>query len=93
MQVWMQGRAEQRRLSALQRLWKGSETSEAPSAAFSLRFFLTGGSAREFEGNWNAEVVLDVLNWLDGKPSSADSATQAELAGQEAQPSAAPVAA
>ncbi|KAK9833755.1 hypothetical protein WJX74_005066 [Apatococcus lobatus] len=77
--IWMQGRAPQKQLSALQEMWQkgigGGKTS--PKAAFSVRFLVTSqyldrktwGSVgnREIEGFLDAETVMSVLTALEEK--------------------------
>ncbi|GMH40236.1 hypothetical protein BSKO_08140 [Bryopsis sp. KO-2023] len=69
--IWMQGRAPQRRLSVLQRLWSSRpvDGESLPGVAFSLRFIVTSSGSREVEGFWPASAVMAVLEALDSKSS------------------------
>ncbi|EIE22653.1 hypothetical protein COCSUDRAFT_66327 [Coccomyxa subellipsoidea C-169] len=83
--VWMQGRAPQKRLTALQEIWnrgRGNHEQEA----FSLRFIIMAPDRREVEGNWSAEVVMQVLRHLDGELDSADQSAPANQTVNEAVP-------
>lgn len=65
--IWMQGRASQKRLALLSRLWsrKSIDEAESTSVAFSLRFVIRSKGKREAEGAWNADAVMQVLKALD----------------------------
>ncbi|CAL8470645.1 g10187 [Coccomyxa elongata] len=73
--VWVQGRAPQKRLSALQDLWKvgrGGQQENEKAKAFSLRFIIMSPDRREVEGHWSAETVMQVLRHLDGESDAVD---------------------
>eukprot|EP00803_Ostreobium_quekettii_P010637 evm.model.scf_78.6 EVM.evm.TU.scf_78.6 scf_78:112625-113491(-) len=67
--VWMQGRAPNRRLSMLRRLW-GRRPPEGPEglpdAAFALRFVVASAGAREAEGSFPPEAVMEILRAIGG---------------------------
>ncbi|KAK9829283.1 hypothetical protein WJX72_004934 [[Myrmecia] bisecta] len=69
--VWMQGRAPQKRLSALQELWtRGvpSRSNGQPDVAFDLRFILTTPGGRELD------CLGGVATWLLCTPALVDAA-------------------
>jgi hypothetical protein len=72
--VWMQGRAPQKRLSALQDLWRrraaGQSNNGNTQAAFALRFVISSEGQREVEGSFSAETVMSILEHLDATEGS-----------------------
>lgn len=71
--IWMQGRAPQRRLSVLQRLWSSrslGDDESLPGVAFSLRFIVTSSGRREVEGFWPASAVMAALEALDSNSAA-----------------------
>lgn len=77
--IWMQGRAAQRQLSVLQRLWssRGSGGEKLPNVAFSLRFLVTSSGSRDVEGSWPDQVVMAVLRHLDDDGVQANGSSDA----------------
>lgn len=68
----MQGRASQKRLTLLSRLWsrKSLDDEELPTVAFSLRFIIRSPDTREAEGYWSADAVMQALKDLDEHQAS-----------------------
>jgi len=54
-------------------LWsrKSFDEGEQPKIAFSLRFLVKTENTREAEGQWNADVVMEVLQALEAKSPDA----------------------
>eukprot|EP00803_Ostreobium_quekettii_P005045 evm.model.scf_116.7 EVM.evm.TU.scf_116.7 scf_116:65647-71826(+) len=69
--VWIQGRAPNKRLSVLQRLWSRKPAAEVPDklpdVAFALRFIVTTEGSREVEGSFPPEAVMEILRAIGGE--------------------------
>ncbi|CAL5220304.1 g2292 [Coccomyxa viridis] len=76
--VWMQGRAPQKRLTALQNMW--NRNNGTAQEAFALRFIFTAPDHREVEGSWSAETVMTVLSHLDSESELLPPGFSADLA-------------
>lgn len=79
--VWMEGRAQQKRLSALQDFWShqdedGNEVQlDADKSAFQVRFIVSSPGQRDVEGRFDPDIVMQILEHLDAEESASNVAT------------------
>lgn len=79
--VWMEGRAQQKRLSALQDFWShqdehGNEVQlDADKSAFQVRFIVSSPGQRDVEGRFDPDTVMRILEHLDAEDSAKKVAT------------------
>ncbi|KAL3161786.1 hypothetical protein ABBQ38_008880 [Trebouxia sp. C0009 RCD-2024] len=71
--IWMEGRAQQKRLSALQDFWNhqdndGNEVQlGAVKSAFEVRFIVSSPGQRDVEGRFDPDTVMRILEHLDAE--------------------------
>lgn len=79
--IWMEGRAQQKRLSALQDFWShhdedGNEVQlDADKSAFQVRFIVSSPGQRDVEGRFDPETVMRILEHFDAEESASKVAT------------------